>query len=139
MHTPIPPPQSPPEPAVPPPAKRTARLDIHLDPTSTEPVFAQICAAVSGDIAAGRLPAGTRLPPTRTLATQLNIAVNTVAKAYRELEMQGYIEGRGRRGTFVRDQSGAAREREVMRFVTTMHSLGIPLEETLDLVRRAWP
>lgn len=140
MNTPTQPPQRPPESAArPAPTPRTARLDIHLDPVSAEPVFSQICAAVSADIAAGTLPAGTRLPPTRALATQLDIAVNTVAKAYRELEVQGYIEGRGRRGTFVRDQSGVAGEREVLRFVTTMHSLGMSLQDTLELVRRAWP
>ncbi|WP_136192880.1 GntR family transcriptional regulator [Actinomyces procaprae] len=134
------PPQRPPESSAETPRSgRSARISIHLDPASTQPVFSQICAAVSADIAAGRLPAGTRLPPTRALAAQLDIAVNTVAKAYRELEVGGYIEGRGRRGTFVRDQSGAAGEREVIRFVTTMHSLGTSLEDTLDLVRRAWP
>lgn len=118
---------------------RFAPLDIRLDPSSTVPVFSQICAAVSADIDAGILPAGTRLPPTRALATDLNIAVNTAAKAYRALEIQGYIEGRGRRGTFVRDQSGAASEREVQRFVTTMHALGVSVDDTLDMVRRAWP
>ncbi|MDU0347258.1 GntR family transcriptional regulator [Actinomyces sp. MRS3W] len=102
-------------------------------------MFWQICTAISADIQTGRLSPGTRLPPTRALAAQLNIAVNTAAKAYRELETQGYIEGRGRRGTFVRDQSGVAGEREVLRFVTTMHSLGVSVEETIGMVRRAWP
>ncbi|QHO90727.1 GntR family transcriptional regulator [Actinomyces sp. 432] len=140
MQSPSPPQQRPSESfAAQPRDGRTARLHINLDPTSTEPVFSQICAAVKADIADGRLPAGSRLPPTRALAAQLSIAINTVAKAYRELEAQGYIEGRGRRGTFVRDPSGAAGDREVMRFVTTMRSLGVPLEDALEQVRRAWP
>ncbi|WP_103063134.1 GntR family transcriptional regulator [Actinomyces qiguomingii] len=140
MSIPTQPPQRPPENTVPPALRtRTASLDIDLDPTSAEPFFSQVCAAIAAAIDAGTLPAGTRLPPTRALATELSIAVNTVAKAYRELEVQGYIEGRGRRGTFVRDQSGVAGEREVLRFVTTMHSLGMSLDDALGMVRRAWP
>ena len=47
---------------------------------------------------------GTRLPTVRALAGDLELAPNTVAKAYRALEDQGLIVGRGRRGTFVTDR-----------------------------------
>lgn len=114
------------------------RLRIHLDSSSTEPVFAQICTAIRTDIESGRLHPGARLPTTRALAAELDVAVNTVAKAYRELEIAGCLEGRGRRGTFVVDQSGTARQREALRFTTAMQALGATQEETLALVRRAW-
>ena len=114
------------------------RLRIALDPDSAEPVFAQICSAIRVDVTSGRLAAGVRLPTTRALAAELDVAVNTVAKAYRELELEGVVEGRGRHGTYVMDLADTAAERETMRFVTTMCNLGVTREETLALVRRAW-
>ena len=114
------------------------RLRIALDPDSAEPVFAQICSAIRVDVTSGRLAAGVRLPTTRALAAELDVAVNTVAKAYRELELEGVVEGRGRHGTYVMDLADTAAERETMRFVTTMRNLGVTREETLALVRRAW-
>ena len=114
------------------------RLRIALDPDSAEPVFAQICSAIRVDVTSGRLAAGVRLPTTRALAAELDVAVNTVAKAYRELELAGVVEGRGRHGTYVMDLADTAAERETMRFVTTMRNLGVTREETLALVRRAW-
>ena len=114
------------------------RLRIALDTDSAEPVFAQICSAIRVDVTSGRLAAGVRLPTTRALAAELDVAVNTVAKAYRELELEGVVEGRGRHGTYVMDLADTAAERETMRFVTTMRNLGVTREETLALVRRAW-
>ena len=114
------------------------RLRIALDPDSSEPVFAQICSAIRVDVTSGRLAAGVRLPTTRALAAELDVAVNTVAKAYRELELEGVVEGRGRHGTYVMDLADTAAERETMCFVTTMRNLGMTREETLALVRRAW-
>lgn len=114
------------------------RLRIVLDPNSEEPVFAQICSAIRVDVISGRLSAGVRLPSTRALAAELDVAVNTVAKAYRELEIEGIVEGRGRHGTYVMDLADTVAEREAMRFVTTMRSLGVTREESLALVRRAW-
>ncbi|WP_194784390.1 GntR family transcriptional regulator [Actinomyces haliotis] len=120
-------------------ASPTSRsMTITLDPASTEPVFAQIVSSVRDAVTDGSLDAGSRLPTTRALAAELSVAVNTVAKAYRELEIEGIIEGRGRQGTFVVDQSGTAGEREALRFVTAMRSLGVTQEQALALVRRAW-
>lgn len=52
----------------------------------------------------GELLPGERLPTVRALAADAALAPNTVARAYRELEEAGYLEGRGRAGTFVVDQ-----------------------------------
>ena len=110
------------------------RPRINLDSDSARPVFAQICAAIREDVTSGRLAAGARLPTTRALAADLDVAVNTVAKAYRELE----LEGRGRHGTYVMDLADTAAKRETVRFVATMRNLGMTRGETLALVRRAW-
>ena len=108
------------------------------DSSSPEPVFAQICAAIRREVEVGRLLPGQRLPTTRSLAADLDVAVNTVAKAYHELETEGVVEGRGRQGTFVVDTSGTMRQREVLRFVTTMRNLGVSKEEAQALVERTW-
>ena len=84
------------------------------------------------------MAAGARLPTTRALAADLDVAVNTVAKAYRELELEGVLEGRGRHGTYVMDLADTAAKRETVRFVATMRNLGMTRGETLALVRRAW-
>ncbi|MDN6556924.1 MAG: GntR family transcriptional regulator [Acidipropionibacterium acidipropionici] len=53
------------------------------------------------EILARRLPAGMKLPPVRRLAADLGIAANTAARAYKELEAEGYLITRGRNGTVV--------------------------------------
>jgi DNA-binding transcriptional regulator YhcF (GntR family) len=59
----------------------------------------QLKAQIRHLILAGRLPAGTRLPPVRTLAGFLRVNRNTVARAYAELEAEGVVDGRPGRGT----------------------------------------
>ena len=64
----------------------------------------RLARAIEGRIHRGSLGPGARLPTVRALAEQLELAPNTVAKAYRRLEEAGLIEGRGRRGTFVTER-----------------------------------
>lgn len=64
----------------------------------------RLARAIRGRIYRGSLGPGARLPTVRELAEQLELAPNTVAKAYRSLEEDGLIEGRGRRGTFVAER-----------------------------------
>jgi DNA-binding transcriptional regulator YhcF (GntR family) len=64
----------------------------------------RLARAIAGRIHRGTLGPGERLPTVRAFADQLGLATNTVAKAYRLLEGEGLIEGRGRRGTFVADR-----------------------------------
>jgi DNA-binding transcriptional regulator YhcF (GntR family) len=75
-----------------------------MDRSSPEPLWEQLSTVIAGRIRRGSLAPGTRLPPVRALAGDLELAPNTVAKAYRALEDQGLIVGRGRRGTFVTDR-----------------------------------
>ncbi len=72
-----------------------------IDAGSAVPPFEQLRAQLAAAIRAGLLEDGTRLPPIRQLAGDLSLAPNTVARAYRELEESGLVEGRGRRGTVV--------------------------------------
>ncbi len=87
-------------------------LRIHVDPDAPASPSRQIVEQMLAAIAAGVLAAGDRLPSVRTLAVDALIHPNTVAKAYRELELLGAVEGRNGSGVFV--QAGGpkvARER----------------------------
>lgn len=72
-----------------------------IDSAAPEPPFEQLRAQVVVGALDGSLPAGTKLPTVRALADELGLAPNTVARAYRELEIAGVIETRGRSGSFV--------------------------------------
>jgi len=108
-----------------------------LDVDSTVPPFEQLRAQIASRAASGDLPAGTRLPTVRSLAAELGLAVNTVAKAYRALESDGVITTEGRRGTFVSGASGDAREAAAA-YVATAGRLGLTLPEAQRLVEESW-
>lgn len=74
---------------------------IRVDPAHREPPYQQVRLQILAAVASSELPTGTRLPTIRQLADDLDLAANTVARAYRELEADGVIETRGRKGTFV--------------------------------------
>ncbi|PVG84681.1 GntR family transcriptional regulator [Nocardioides gansuensis] len=115
-----------------------------LDPVHHDgeaPPFEQVRAQIAARAASGALPAGTRLPTVRALADQLGIAVNTVARAYKELEADGVVVTEGRRGTFVR--SGAASDSQAAQaaaasYAATCRSLGLTLAEAGRLLDDAW-
>ena len=64
-----------------------------------------IVTTLAEDIAAGRLPAGARLPPVRVLEQQLGLSKNTVQVAYDELVARGLLDAREREGVFVASPS----------------------------------
>jgi DNA-binding transcriptional regulator YhcF (GntR family) len=112
-----------------------------LDPGAAEPPFEQLRRQVAAQAASGELAPGTRLPTVRALAEQLGLAVNTVARVYRELEADGVVVTEGRRGTFV--ASGAAADSAearaaAERYAATARRLGLSRAEALKLVEQAW-
>jgi GntR family transcriptional regulator len=68
---------------------------------SREPVYKQLYDNVLRMVSLGVLNADDKLPPVRTLATELGINPNTVAKAYSMLEHDGYIYSSVGRGSFI--------------------------------------
>jgi DNA-binding transcriptional regulator YhcF (GntR family) len=68
------------------------------------PPYAQLRESIRRQIDRGTLAAGDRLAPVRVAAADLRLAPNTVARAYRELEVDGWLVGCGRAGTFVADR-----------------------------------
>jgi DNA-binding transcriptional MocR family regulator len=65
------------------------------------PLYRAIADALSEDVSAGRLPAGSRLPTHRDLADALGVTVGTVSRAYTEAALRGLVSGEVGRGTFV--------------------------------------
>jgi DNA-binding transcriptional regulator YhcF (GntR family) len=118
-----------------------ARFRIH---EGAGPPYRQLRDQIIGAIGRGALLPGERLPPVRTLAEQLDLAPNTVARAYRELEHEGWLEGRGRAGTFVsgtppeRPSDAEARLAEAAdRFFRRAEQLGFDREGALRALRRS--
>lgn len=72
-----------------------------IDPTSDEPLYAQLVAQVRTALARGDLRAGERLPSARDLATSLEVNLHTVLRAYQELRDAGVVDLRRGRGAVV--------------------------------------
>lgn len=83
-------------------AADSAPLLLPLDADSAVPLHRQIYEALRTSILAGRLAAGTRLPSTRVLASELGVARNTVVLAFDQLGAEGYLSARRGGGTRVR-------------------------------------
>src|SRR5215472_5611128 len=81
-----------------------ASFRIQLDLRSGVPVYRQIMDQVLAGIASGRLTSGDQLPTVRQLAVDLAINPNTVIRAYRELEIRGFLDTHQGSGTFISRQ-----------------------------------
>jgi len=77
---------------------------IHIDATSDDSLQSQIRHKLVEGILVGSFAAGTKLPSSRKLATQLGVSRNTVVLVYHSLLDEGYIESRERSGIYVSDQ-----------------------------------
>jgi len=88
-----------------------------LDLRSGVPVYRQIMDQVLAGIASGRLVSGDQLPTVRQLAVDLSINPNTVIRAYRELEIRGFLDTHQGSGTFIGtqrvEQNGEERQRKL--------------------------
>ncbi|WP_426513458.1 GntR family transcriptional regulator [Dactylosporangium sp. McL0621] len=110
-----------------------------IDPTATTPVFAQIEASITTQIATGTIATGARLPAARELAESLGVNVHTVLRAYQGLRDGGQIELRRGRGAVVVGTPTAGRVRDaVARAAAEAKSAGIPIGTLLALVREEY-
>lgn len=102
--------------------------------------FEQIRAQLAVLIESGALAEGERLPTVRGLAADLGVAVNTVARAYRELEAEGLVATASRAGTVV--APGAQRDEVALQhaaaaFAERAARSRVTEEEAVALVRKA--
>jgi GntR family transcriptional regulator/MocR family aminotransferase len=100
---------------------RPWKIDIHLDEASDKAIYLQIADAIIKDIHSGRLKGGDALPGSRNLAALLNVNRNTVTEALNVLLMEGWLEARERKGTFVADKLPRLKENRTPGPVITAH------------------
>lgn len=74
---------------------------VHLDYRDARPIYTQIADNFRNQIRAGVLAEGDKLPSVRELASTLAINPNTIQRAYRELEAEGWIASVSGKGSFV--------------------------------------
>ena len=85
---------------------------IHLDYRDTRPIYSQITEGFREQILSGVLQPGDKLPSVRELAGSLTINPNTIQRAYRELEGEGWIATVPGKGCFVCPRQEAPRQEQ---------------------------
>lgn len=114
-------------------------INFILDPKAGIPYYRQIIDQIKFGIALGNLKMGEQLPTVRSLAVELKVNLNTVAKAYKELEIQDILETQQGTGTFINknDYSISEKERKqklqsiIKEFATIAHSYGFTIDELI--------
>lgn len=115
-------------------------MKFFINSRSGVPIYRQLVQQIKNGIVGGLLEPGDQLPTVREVALDLTVNPNTVARAYRELEMQGLLQSIQGRGTFVSPSRGPSRpvEKEMLlreRFAEVLEEgrqLGI---DSVDLKR----
>ena len=78
---------------------------LQLDLKSRKSIYEQVKDQLKEQIMTGQMATGDKLPSVRELSKSITVNPNTVQKAYRELERQGYVYTTSGVGTFVADRS----------------------------------
>ena len=100
---------------------------VHLDYRDARPIYTQIIDGFKEQITTGVMMPGDKLPSVRELAAQLAINPNTIQRAYRELEHEGYVQSIPGKGCFALKQTAGDTKR--------MESLWETLEKTAAELR----
>ncbi len=115
---------------------------IHLDYRDARPIYGQIIDGIKEQISAGVLKPGDKLPSVRELAASLTINPNTIQRAYRLLEFNGWIVTIPGKGCFVCENE-KSREQEITRWYTAFDeataallALGITREQMTERLRK---
>lgn len=111
-----------------------------LDPKAGTPFYRQIIDQIRFGIASGNLSINEQLPTVRALAVELKVNLNTVAKAYKELEIQKILETQQGTGTFINAVDNQISESErkqklqeiIREFTTIAHSYGFTVGDLID-------
>ena len=114
---------------------------ISIDHDSPVPPFEQLRSQVAALVARGDLAPGTRLGTVRQTAADLGLAVNTVARAYRELEADGVVVTEGRRGTFIASSAAAGSgdaAAAAAEYAATARRLGLSRADAVRLLEQHW-
>jgi GntR family transcriptional regulator len=118
-------------------------IKFSLDQDNGVSVYRQVIQQIEYAILSGRVKTGDKLPTIRSLAVELKINPNTIAKAYNELEIRGIVSTHVGSGTFIADgkprleDDRKAKIREVMdRFTWEMANLGVGRAELAAMLAK---
>lgn len=118
-----------------------------LDPKAGVPFYRQIIDQIKFGIASGALEAGEQLPTVRALAVDLKVNLNTVTKAYKELEIQNILETQQGTGTFIAKMQIKIPEKEKSKkledicneFSTIAFSYGFSVTDIINQLQKQNP
>ena len=112
---------------------------------SPVPIYDQIKRGVREEIIKGKLKEGDTLPSIREMASQIRVNPNTVARAYRELEMEGTIMARQGLGYIVVSDGEKVRDsvfdnlsEELKEPILRLKKSGISLDKLLEVIENIW-
>ena len=117
---------------------------IIIDFNSRTPVYEQIKEQIISSVNCGELKPGDKLPSIRRLAEELELNVNTVKRAFQELEAEGVTSSHPGKGVFISEASinnalvWDATEKELERILNSAHSRGIPADRIKNLVDKIY-
>ena len=118
-------------------------MDLHIDPTSRQPIYRQLCDQLREAVARGGVLPEQRLPSVRELSRTLVVNPNTIARVYTELERDGVIHTRPGLGVFVAkpkaELTKKVRKEKLVElldhFLTEAVHLGFSSQEVLALAK----
>lgn len=116
----------------------------NLDPRTGVPFYRQIIDQIKFGIAKGNLKVGEQLPTVRSLAVELKVNLNTIAKAYKELEILNILETQQGTGTFINNADIQLSKGEMKKkldeicdeFSTIAMSYGFSLDVVIDELQK---
>lgn len=118
-------------------------MDFSIDQHTGVPFYRQIIEQVKYGIVGGFLSPGDQLPTVRQLAADLSINLNTVVRAYREMEIEGVLDTQQGSGTFISNHRPKISELEMRRkldqilteLLARAHGYGLTLDDVLEGLR----
>jgi GntR family transcriptional regulator len=119
-------------------------MNLEVDFRSGIPIYLQVVERIKDRLAAGRLKPGDQLPTVRSLAMELRVNFNTIARAYRILDEAGIISTQQGRGTYIldapppdvaEDMRKKALEDLTRRYITDAEQLNATLDEVLKALK----
>jgi GntR family transcriptional regulator len=120
-------------------------MNLDIDFRSGIPIYLQVVERIKERLAAGQLKPGDQLPTVRSLALELRVNFNTIARAYRIMDESGIISTQQGRGTYILELPSPevaesirlkALEDLTQRYITDAERLGISPEELDEVLNK---